>query len=282
MKIQTKATGILERTSHYLKSGVLQEKPVWFDIVGANPPNPDLTKKPKKFDNNAQNSDPQNTLFTKNSQSGYYRTRSTKHQRTKQNNSISRVPKLTFLEDKLRDVFYHQHPWEFSRPKTLIENSGDEWTNCDWSRMLQFNKPLDGESVVQRTLWLLNNFKGEKADKGISSNSKNLMFEAYDQARFEFYRLRMEEEMSSTVSREESSMFGAIYLSTNMEWGIKQEQEHLDVWANIASENTKAKEANRGGKLAANGSAGSEDVISNESSIWETAFDENSIADAQS
>lgn len=255
MKIQDKAFGVLERTSHYLKSGVLRDKPVWFDVVGANPPSTDMTKKAKLFEVNGQREDPGALILRR--KNNYIKTRSSTHDRKQQNNSVSRVPKLEFIEDKLRDVFYHQHPWEFSRPKTLIENKGDEWKRCDWSHMLQLYKPLDGESVVQRTLWLLQNNQ-KKGKRGL--------FEAYDQARYEFYRLRMEEEMSLTVSREESSMFGAIYPSTNIEHGLKREQEFIDVWTQVAADETRVKEANRGGKVAAAGAADE----ATEESIWDT------------
>lgn len=264
MKIQTKASTVLERTSHYLKAGVLKEKPAWFNIVGSHPPMTDLTKKPKKFEIKAQEEDPSKGLFNKDSMTGYFKTRSNTDDRMQKNNSISRVPKLQFLEDQLRDVFYHQHPWEFSRPKTLVENEGDEWNKCDWSHMLQLYKPLDGESVVQRTLWLLQ----ESKNNGTSLT----MFEAYDKARFEFYRLRMEEEMNSQVSREESTMYGAVFPSTHMAWGIKQEQEYIDAWTRVAEEKTKVKDANKGGRNT-NGSMGVDEIVDNKQSMWETSFD---------
>ena len=72
--------------------------------------------------------------------------------------------------------------------------------------MLQLYKPLDGESVVQRTLWLLKN----NTTKGLT------MVEAYDKARFEFYKLRMSEEMESHVAKEESTMYGSVFTSTTV------------------------------------------------------------------
>lgn len=265
MKIQHKATNILGKTSHYLKSGVLKEKPVWFDVVGSNPPNIDLTKRAKLFDVNGQKQDPVEKLNDKLKSNGLYKTRHGKADCANINTSVNRVPKLSFLEDRLRDLFYHQHPWEFARPKTLIENKGDEYKKGDWSHMLQFHKPLDGESVVQRTVWLL-----EKENK----KGKGGLLEAYDQARFEFYRLRMEEEMNSQVSKEESGMYGAIYPSTNIEWGLEQEQEHLDIWAKAASEMTEAKLASTATQQrAANGSQGGEEMERDTRSIWEEGLE---------
>lgn len=223
MKIQNQATQVLERTSSYLKSGLLKNKPAWFDVVANHPPATDLTRVPKTIKNSSYNDPILKMLNTK--------TRLTDKELANKNNSIHRVPKLKFVEDELRDLFYKKHPWEFSRPKVLIENEGNDNTKCDWSHMIQLNKPLDGESVVQRTMWLL-------------KNTKKDLFESYDQARFEFYRLRMEEEMQSAVSKEESQMFGSIYSKTNLELGIEQEQVYIDDWAQLASERTKVKRAN--------------------------------------
>ncbi|KAK6205182.1 37S ribosomal protein S25, mitochondrial [Scheffersomyces amazonensis] len=275
MKPQIKALTVLERTSHYLKAGVLKEKPAWYDVVGAHPPSIDLSKKPKKIELNQQEIDPGLTILgDKQENQRLYKTRVSDSERKQRNNSIARIPKLKFLEDELRDVFYHQHPWEFARPKILVENEGDDISKLDWSHMLQFTKPLDGESVVQRTLWLLNQeIKEHEESETETVDKKSLLFEAYDKARFEFYRLRMEEEMSSLVSREESSMYGAVYPSTMMDWGVKHEQEYVDVWAKVAANRTQILEASRSRNVAT--SSYGTDATSGESgeSVWETNED---------
>lgn len=220
MKIQTRATNVLERTSHYLKVGVLQNKPAWFDVVGAHPPAIDLTKRARSTNLH----DPQ-------IEQGSVKTRLSSFDRQNKHHDVHKIPKLQYLEDELRDVFYHQHPWEFSRPKTLVETSGDN-TKGDWLRMVQLTKPLDGELVVQRTIWL-------------AKNTELSLTEAYDKARFEFYQLRMQEEMKLTVAREELTMFGAVYPITNTQWGLEQEQEYIDAWTEVASNKTKVLLANK-------------------------------------
>lgn len=203
--------------------------------------------------------DPDQNLLTPDSQGKYYKTRTSKEDRSQKNTAAFRIPKLEFLEDELRDVFYHQHPWEFSRPKTLVENTGDDNSACDWSRMLQLSKPLDGELVVQRTIWLVNDAKltGETLD----------ISEAYDKARFEFYQLRMRDEMNSTVLREESSMYGAVQTATHADQGIEVEQRFIDEWARDALERTKIQEATQG-RLTALASV--DDMPAAEGAIWET------------
>lgn len=225
MKVQHDAARVLQRTSHYLKKGVISNKPMWYDAVGAYPAGMDLTKKPKVLEANQVGFDPVEKLFQRNDR-GLFNTHSHSEDRRQKNNLVNRVAKIRLVEDELRNAFYHQHPWEFSRPKNLVESSGDENSKCDWSRMVQLHKPLDGESVVQRTLWL-------------AKTEKKELLDAYDQARFEFYQLRMAEEMESFVGHEESIMFGGVFENTRLRAGLDREQGHVDRWAQSASEKTK-------------------------------------------
>lgn len=220
MKIQQEAANVYKKTALFLKNRVINKKPVWFDVVGAYPPETDLTKKPFSIINKDK---PDFTdLFNKKKENGFYKTRNSKSDRIQKNNFTIKIPKLLFFEDELRDFFYHQHPWELSNPKSLVENLGDDNSHCDWSHILQLNKPLDGESVVQRTLWLLNNTKNK---------SKPLtLHEAYDLSRFEFYKLRIEEELDSAISKEESTMYGSLYKFSFIEHGLKHEQICIDKW----------------------------------------------------
>ncbi|KAF3987778.1 hypothetical protein FT663_03677 [Candidozyma haemuli var. vulneris] len=260
MKIQHNATRVLERTSHFLQKGVLLDRPAWVNSVGVHPTGYDMTKRPKKLEAGRQPVDPQDLLAKK--KGNYYNTRTSRTDRRNTHGKVNAIPKIKLLEDQLRDVFYHQHPWELARPKNLVETQGDDNAHCDWSRMLQLSKPLDGESVVQRTLYLLK-------DK---PKAKGTLFEAYDQARFEFYQLRMAEEMEATVSREESTMYGSIYPSTNTDWGIQKEQEAIDDWAPKATEETRALRATMGtSKTLARNDAEEDDGPS----IWESSVGED-------
>ncbi|KAI5965507.1 RSM25 [Candida theae] len=266
MKLQTEATNVLSRTSAYLKSGVLKQKPVWFDIVAKYPPSHKLVKKP--YIHEADSTDPRNDLLKPKNQHlqkpQLFKTRPASSEVANKNNQIHRIPKLTFLEDELRNYFYLQHPWELSRPKNLIENNGDEISKkCDWSQMLQLHKPLDGESVIQRAVYLLHN------DDKVKD-----VFEAYDIARFEFYRLRMAEEMESHIAREESTMYGAVYESTNIDWNLTTEQKYIDDWVKLAAEQTRVLEANSNRSQAPSGSLVEEEK--SRASLFESLLSVNS------
>ncbi|EGW32333.1 37S ribosomal protein S25, mitochondrial [Spathaspora passalidarum NRRL Y-27907] len=240
MKVQTKATqGIIDRTSHFLKKGVQLEQPAWYNVVLDNPPITDLVKQPKNY--KSEDSAKQVNKTTRTNVHETYKTRLTRSELKLKNTDAFRIPKIKFFEDELRDVFFRQHPWELARPKTLIETKGDDNSKCNWKNMLQLHKPLDGESVVQRTIYILNN---ETKPDG----SKYSLFEAYDSSRFEYYKLRMREEMESHVAKEEAIMYGAVFPETNLAQNVKHEQEYIDVWTKVAEQQTKMLQAGRGSR----------------------------------
>lgn len=53
--------------------------------------------------------------------------------------------KIVYPEDQLRTDFFGDHPWELARPRIMLENSGNDAMNWDWSRIQQPGKKLDGE-----------------------------------------------------------------------------------------------------------------------------------------
>lgn len=104
-----------------------------------------------------------------------------------------------------------------------MENSLEN-SSYDWSHLQQLGKPLDGESVVQRTLYLL------------KSQEQKELIHAYDQARFEFYRIRMQQEVEEQLAEEEAEMFGSIFHSTAVQYGIAKEQKVLESWKRKATQ----------------------------------------------
>ena len=52
---------------------------------------------------------------------------------------------IEYEEDRLRREFYGDHPWELARPRVVLENDGKDGQRCDWSRIQQLGRPLNGE-----------------------------------------------------------------------------------------------------------------------------------------
>lgn len=232
MKLQTGAVNVLERTSAYLRSGLLKETPAWYQVVASVPPTTKFTREPRFINPSSGKKTVQYKDFAQSvNNKGFYKTRNSSCDRKPLDNRLYKPPKLQYVEDQLRQVFYQQHPWELSRPKVLVENEANE--NMDWSHMLQLGKPLDGESVVQRTMFLLQ----ETPNVG--------MLDAYDRARFEFYRLRMQEEIEQQVAQEEAEMFGSVFSSSAIDFGVDQEQKVIEVWKRKTIQETELLAARR-------------------------------------
>lgn len=214
MRIQQDALNVLQRTSQYLKSNVLNNQPAWFKVVAQHPPNKDLTRKIK--------SDPSKQVDKINNasikSSSLYRTKlSPSHFQ----NKLFKSSKIRFLEDDLRQLFYDQHPWELATPKNLIENQYLNDRKLDWSHIQQLYKPLDAESVVQRTLYLV-------------LNEDLSILQLYDKARFEFYRLKIDADIEQSVSKEELLMSGALFEPSMIQKGFDLELKYLDKWRDQA------------------------------------------------
>lgn len=95
--------------------------------------------------------------------------------------------------------------------------------------MYQKAKKLDGESVVQRTIHLLG---------GKEVHDQEAILEAYDKARFEFYKLRMAEDIEAVTAAEEADMFGACFSTSAVERNLVQEQKRIEDWKEKAVEMT--------------------------------------------
>jgi small subunit ribosomal protein S23 len=54
---------------------------------------------------------------------------------------------ITYPEDKMRSEFFGDHPWELARPRLVVENSGNDAKEYDWSKIVQPGKALDGERL---------------------------------------------------------------------------------------------------------------------------------------
>ncbi|SCV00883.1 LAME_0G12618g1_1 [Lachancea meyersii CBS 8951] len=218
MKVQQNAVNVLERTSSYLKAGLLTKTPAWYDVVARVPPSKRFVREPRLI--NPANDEPTSKLpdFGEiyNSQNGTYKTRASRADKKSLTNNLYKAPKLKYAEDKLRELFYEQHPWERSRPKMLVEDAGTR--TYEWHNLQQLGKPLDGESVVQRTMHLL------------KTKEQTELLAAYDQARFEFYRLRIQEEIQTQVAQEEAEMFGTVFGPSAIEFGLQKEQKIIEIW----------------------------------------------------
>ena len=126
---------------------------------------------------------------------------------------------IKYEEDELRKQFFQDHPWELARPRTVLETTGDQHKESDYSTGLrQPGVPLSGESVIQRQLYLLENTPDITRE------------ESYDIARREFYILRRQQATRRRVAKEESLHMGATPEVGPLTWGMKVENKQYDDW----------------------------------------------------
>lgn len=179
---------------------------------------------------------------------------------------------IVYEEDKIRQEFYSDHPWELARPRIVVETDGRDGQKCNWSRMQQRGRPLNGErygpestcppinganlcSVVQRQLWLMK--RG-----GMSRD------QAYDVARKEFYALRQEEEIERRIAKEEAAYVGAYFGKSVLEIGAELEDKSYEAWKDWATKEVGAIERQRDAAYTGVGTAnednGSSEVVNAE------------------
>lgn len=244
MKIQDKATNVLQRAAHLLRAQRTSRdpvtEPVWFRAVAAHPPTQNFAHKPHKLAEfqalaSIEAVEPQERV----PETGYYVTRAKR--RSANTAPLFKARDIVYEEDGIRQYFFEQHPWELARPKLLVETDGKDAARADWSRLDQAGaRRLDGESVVQRTLWLQQH---EPKYAAARANNGGDWAEAYDQARLEFYRLRIREDTQTRVAMEEAAMYGAVFGKSNIERGVEKEQEYIEKWKTEALHETRAKQA---------------------------------------
>ncbi|KAF2013664.1 mitochondrial ribosomal protein [Aaosphaeria arxii CBS 175.79] len=139
---------------------------------------------------------------------------------------------IKYPEDKLRSEFFGDHPWELARPRLVVENSGNDAKGYDWSKIVQPGKQLDGESVVQRQMWLMKNKSFSKA-------------RAYDEARQEFYKHRHLEDIRRRIAKEEALHVGAYFGKGPLEIGMELEDKSFENWKQWAETQIENEQAMR-------------------------------------
>ncbi len=139
-RLYRKPGEVLETVSSYLKTGLLTKEPRWLRIVGSHPPVKDLSFRPKTREFIQNDSHISKKDIKAN---GIYKTKVKKG--ANGNKNLFRPKNIVYREVDIRKLFFEQHPWELARPRIVVENSGNDTKNYDWSRIQQFGKSLDGE-----------------------------------------------------------------------------------------------------------------------------------------
>jgi len=118
--------------------------------------------------------------------------------------------------------------------------------------------------VVQRQLWLLNN------TPDITKT------EAYDIARREFYRLRLQEDIERRVAVEEAEATGAEFEPRMLDFGMELENQEFERWKEWAQ-----MEAQLLNQKAASFSGAPESVDSEDAAVLDEGVEEGAAVTAE-
>lgn len=134
---------VLAQANLLLETKRIPEPPPWYNIIQDVPPSAALTRPIFRDARTISDEQRSRTKFGKASK-GYPRLSSNLQDRKQK--QIFKPLKMGYNEDKLRSDFFNDHPWELARPKVILEDSGNDAKNWDWSKGIkQPGKRLDGE-----------------------------------------------------------------------------------------------------------------------------------------
>ncbi|KAF3907336.1 hypothetical protein ABW20_dc0105908 [Dactylellina cionopaga] len=232
---------IFKETAHLLRSGILKKEPSWYRVVASVPPSAVLVRTvPVDFD-----SSPPGVLQEKHQQAS---------RKSKKSKRFFQPGHIHYLEDDLRKTFFSDHPWELARPRILVEDDGNDSRRYDWCKLQQPGRALDGESVIRRQMWLMEN-------EGLFKKA------AYDLARREFYRLRMRSDIERRIAIEEARSVGAFFGKTHLQVGLELEGRVLAAWRIKAQEAVARKQQRIEAIVGPNNASPDDDIVDEEATL---------------
>ncbi|KAI9189872.1 mitochondrial ribosomal small subunit component [Blastocladiella emersonii ATCC 22665] len=190
-----KAIPVFQNVSRQFQRGLIEKLPAWHNAMRMVPPTAPLpravcrtsTQGTQPFEaslNSAQRTHYEQQIRTLFSKRPVSKSNAAKHTRSA---AKLRPQAIVYPEDRLRQRFFRDHPFELVRAQTLVE--GDA-VSADYATPLTQRASVSGEDVIQHQLYLV-------ATQGLTID------QAYDQVTRELYTVRMREEAEANKLREE-------------------------------------------------------------------------------
>jgi len=120
--LNLKPSRVYQTVTQQLNAGSISQPPPWYQTIGSIPPAEIMTRTQP-----VQHRDVNSRM------------------RTRKPSKMFKPQLIEYPEDRLRQTFYADHPWELARPRIVLENDGKDGQRCDWSRIQQRGRPLNGE-----------------------------------------------------------------------------------------------------------------------------------------
>ncbi|EST06260.1 Mitochondrial ribosomal protein S25 [Kalmanozyma brasiliensis GHG001] len=222
-----------QTVSRLLEAGFLKQPPAWLEAVNNHPPVSVPARHPVQRPNEDLPAHLRAKLRTQPIQPGSSSKATTSNQKygrdttNSKKKSRSLTPKLTpkpivYDEDKIRQQFFRDHPWEAYRPKTLVEMSeqvGSETrVHGDPKRLRSYGRNPSVEDFVACTL-------AAHREGGLS------LSQAYHNTLSSYHGLKAEREHATRYAILEAKYYGADLGKTETQRGFEKEEKALESWA---------------------------------------------------
>ncbi|SAM77140.1 related to RSM25-mitochondrial ribosomal protein, small subunit [Ustilago bromivora] len=223
-----------QTVSRLLESGFLKQPPAWFEAVINHPPvtvparhpvkRPDEDLPPRLRSSAQPAIAKVGSLSKAASKSQQIYGRDTTNSKKK---SRALTPKLTpkaivYDEDKIRQQFFRDHPWEAYRPKTLVEMSDEVGSEArvhgDPKRLRSYGRNPSVEDVVACTM-------AAHRQGGLS------LSQAYHNTLSSYHGLKAEHEHATRYAALEAKYYGADFGKSETQRGFEKEDKALETWA---------------------------------------------------
>jgi small subunit ribosomal protein S23 len=117
---------VYQTATQALEAASYRSPPPWYTTIGSIPPSEILTRVTP-----VQHRDV------------------TPRKRTKKLSKMFKPQQIVYEEDKFRQEFFSDHPWELARPRIVLENDGKDGQKCNWSKIQQPGRQLNGERYAR-------------------------------------------------------------------------------------------------------------------------------------
>lgn len=225
-----------QTVSRLLESGFLKQPPAWYEAVTNHPPVPVPARQPvQRPDEDLPlhlRSSPQPPALAKAGPSTNVGRDATNSKKKSRSLTPKLIPKpIVYEEDKVRQQFFRDHPWEAYRPKTLVEMSdqvgSESRVHGDPKRLRSYGRNPSVEDFVACTL-------AAHRQGGLS------LSQAYHNTLSSYHGLKAEHEHATRYALLEAKYLGADMGKSETQRGFEKEDKALESWAVWAAGGTSA------------------------------------------
>lgn len=243
------ATQVVQTVSRQLEAGLIKQPPVWYEAVINHPP---MTVPPRQLvarpdadlPRSLKSGGKQVSSWLGDRPSTLARNRDPMNSKKKAKSLAPdlRPKPIVYDQDKIRQQFFRDHPWEAYRPTTLVEMGAELPTESrihgDPKRLRSYGRNPSVEDFVACTM-------------AAHKTGALSLSQAYHNTLSAYHGLKAEHEHASRYAVLEATYYGAGLGKSETQRGFEKEERALESWAAWAAGGL---EATAAGAVAVTGS----------------------------